>query len=185
MKPSIANVALSTWLAADVAMIAHVLDRFESWMIEGPYLLGLLIQIWFVLTRPAAVSADVRVSTIAVVALSVLVPHAYAYAPTVPSSTYAWIVTVLGCGSGILFLCSAISLGRCFSVLPAARRLVSSGPYRYFRHPIYLSYVLLDLGPVLVTPGWQWGLIWVVEVLMFQWRAVLEERLLARAFPDY
>lgn len=184
MKASITNVSLSAWLAADAVMIAHALERFESWIIEVPYLLGLLIQIWFVLTRPSAISADIRVSTIAVVVLSVLVPHAYTYAPPVPL-TRAWIVTALGCGSALLFLWSAITLGRCFSVLPAARHVVTGGPYRYCGHPIYLSYVLLDLGLVLALTGWEWGLVWVVEVSIFRWRAILEERLFHREFPDY
>ena len=38
------------------------------------------------------------------------------------------------------------TLGRSFGLLPAQRRLVTGGPYRLVRHPIYLGYLISHIG---------------------------------------
>ena len=38
------------------------------------------------------------------------------------------------------------TLGRSFGLLPAQRRLVTGGPYRVVRHPIYLGYLITHIG---------------------------------------
>ena len=39
-----------------------------------------------------------------------------------------------------------MALGRSFGLLPAARGLVTRGPYRVVRHPIYLGYLVAHIG---------------------------------------
>jgi protein-S-isoprenylcysteine O-methyltransferase Ste14 len=75
---------------------------------------------------------------------------------------------------------SLITLGRLFGVRPALRGLATEGPYRLVRHPMYLSYMIGDIGynlqewnfgtALLVTTGW--------VSLLYRIRA--EERILAQ-----
>lgn len=43
-------------------------------------------------------------------------------------------------------IASKISLGRSFGLLPANRGIVTHGPYRCVRHPIYLGYFVAHIG---------------------------------------
>jgi protein-S-isoprenylcysteine O-methyltransferase Ste14 len=62
--------------------------------------------------------------------------------------------------------------------------VVSSGIYRYIRHPIYTGDILLLLGLELCLNSWLvLGLVLLVPVVAVQ--AVKEEKKLIRALPDY
>jgi protein-S-isoprenylcysteine O-methyltransferase Ste14 len=77
------------------------------------------------------------------------------------------------------------TLGHAFSLTPQARALVSTGPYRLVRHPLYLCEALAIIC-IAVRSGRATMLIVAVLVLAAQVRrAQLEERLLSKAFPEY
>jgi protein-S-isoprenylcysteine O-methyltransferase Ste14 len=93
--------------------------------------------------------------------------------------------------SAIIFLGTAHSivsiatLGRCFGLFPKARGLVTRGPYRFIRHPLYLGEIIAAIGVVVGTGSLVLGGLVVLLVAFQYWRATLEERALTRAFPDY
>ncbi|MFH1603766.1 MAG: isoprenylcysteine carboxylmethyltransferase family protein [Pseudomonadota bacterium] len=94
--------------------------------------------------------------------------------------------------STLLILAGAIAsalvvfeLGRSLSVMPEARKLVTSGLYRRIRHPLYLAEAIVVLGIFLQFRSWQ-GLIILVVHFYFQIRRMdYEEGILGKSFPEY
>jgi protein-S-isoprenylcysteine O-methyltransferase Ste14 len=80
---------------------------------------------------------------------------------------------------------AALSLGRAFSLIPQARALVTSGPYRYVRHPMYLGGLLITLGEIALRLS---PLVVALNILFVAAQLVrmrYEEQLLEQTFPDY
>jgi protein-S-isoprenylcysteine O-methyltransferase Ste14 len=80
---------------------------------------------------------------------------------------------------------SVLALGRCFGVLPEARGLVVSGPYRLVRHPVYLGEIGALAGLTLASAAaWSFAILGAF-VLAQSVRMRMEERALTAAFPEY
>lgn len=76
-------------------------------------------------------------------------------------------------------------LGRSFSIMAEARRLVSDGPYRVVRHPLYLAEQIAILG-IFIQYASVYAAIIVAIHFSFQIRRMLnEEKLLHDIFPEY
>jgi protein-S-isoprenylcysteine O-methyltransferase Ste14 len=65
------------------------------------------------------------------------------------------------------------------------QRVVSTGPYRFVRHPLYLGLVPFTLGTTLLLGSWTGLLPSAVIVGMVAWRAVQEERTLCAELEGY
>jgi protein-S-isoprenylcysteine O-methyltransferase Ste14 len=85
----------------------------------------------------------------------------------------------------IWLLVSVVSLGRCFGVLPEARGLVTRGPYRVVRHPVYLGELAACAGLMLAAPTARNFLVGIVFFAAQAVRMRLEERELEEQFPEY
>ncbi len=99
-------------------------------------------------------------------------------------------VGALGAGlavSGIAFAVWARRcLGKNWSPVPSIQEnheLVTSGPYRFVRHPIYTGVIVALIGSALVS-NLLWLIICAAFALTFAWRVHVEDSLMAKLFPQ-
>ncbi|NUA29442.1 methyltransferase family protein [Cupriavidus basilensis] len=76
------------------------------------------------------------------------------------------------------------SLRYSFGILPANRGIVSDGAYRLVRHPIYLGYLVTDIGFLLANFGVQNVLVFAGQFVLQGIRIAREEALLSED-PEY
>jgi protein-S-isoprenylcysteine O-methyltransferase Ste14 len=103
-------------------------------------------------------------------------------APNVPLATLAVILCVFGVA---LAIWARLHLGRNWSPAPNLKEgheLITSGPYKIIRHPIYTGILMAMLGSALVSPPWL--IAFVIFGCMFVWRVKKEEDLLMKQFPN-
>ena len=75
-----------------------------------------------------------------------------------------------------------LRLGRNLTVLPEATDLKVRWPYSWSRHPMYLSYLVMVVGNILVAQTLNALVLKGLMVPFQAWRAVLEDRLLEATF---
>jgi protein-S-isoprenylcysteine O-methyltransferase Ste14 len=101
------------------------------------------------------------------------------------SPALSLVSLVLIIGGTVFALYAVLVLGRSVSMVPQARRLVTSGPYAFVRHPVYLGEIVLMIGIALQFLS-VWALVLLALQLACQFlRMSNEERVLLAAFPDY
>lgn len=87
----------------------------------------------------------------------------------------------------MLFALAVATLREAFlgNVAPVTESLITSGPYKYVRHPVYLGMVISVFGLALGMKS-LWGLITAILIFvpLGVYRARLEEKALAEAFSD-
>ena len=101
--------------------------------------------------------------------------------PSHSITQFAVILTIVGVS---IQLISKITLGRRFGVVAANRGLCMSGPYRLVRHPIYMGYVLLHAGFLVLNPH-IWNLCVFVTLYAIQIPRILAEERLLSQDPEY
>jgi len=72
-----------------------------------------------------------------------------------------------------------------FSLTPQAREIVTSGPYRIARHPIYTAYIVQYLGFWLAFHSLALTFVLLTWFALTLVRIRYEELVLSRAFPEY
>lgn len=61
-------------------------------------------------------------------------------------------------------------------------RLITSGPYRFFRHPMYAAYCMMAFGVIVVTESWLLAVGWTLFLALLLMRALLESHSLEQRF---
>ena len=150
--------------SAELALMFLLIPTFT--ITDWVYIFLHVLVLGIALTRPRPKARDDSLGS----GVAVFVAYTYPYAqvaylrwvpghPAWPAGGTALVILAAG-----LSLASFLTLGRRFGVRPALRSLATRGPYRLVRHPIYLAYVLGDIGynlkewnlgtVLLVLAGW-------------------------------
>jgi protein-S-isoprenylcysteine O-methyltransferase Ste14 len=158
------DVLLLGVTGTELALLVQLTPTFT--IADWIYVLQHLVVMGIALTRRPPVAQDHSILSYA----SVIVAYTYPYAQVlvlrwIPGNP-GWpvgglVLVVLG---ACLSFASLLTLGRQFGVRPSLRGLATKGPYRIVRHPMYLAYVLADIGynmqewnsatALLVLAGW-------------------------------
>jgi len=106
-----------------------------------------------------------------------------------PGGTTHLVPEAVGAGLQTASICwqfaAKITLGRSFGILPARRGLVTGGPYRLVRHPIYFGYLVGHIGFILANFTWRNALVLALLYAAQAVRLLREEAVLAKAEPAY
>lgn len=166
--------------------------QFSLWMLETGLLLGYAL-VW--LTRPAATTLAKGFRETVYPFLLVVLPFAivlmpYTYTTWMPENATThlaglYAINLLLILAGLLNIIGLAALRRSFAIMAEARVLVTTGPYRRVRHPMYAAHFLIFLCVLLqrfapLTLG-----LYVAFVVGQVLRARIEERKLAATFPEY
>ena len=197
LLPSIAfailNILTFRYLMADVrGAMAHALSARGYILLvhRGVYFAFVTLMIVLFVVRPSARSRDTRASSWLLAMFGTfglmsvpLLPSGSAVIDTgVPGALVASVISLVAL---CLALVTLATLRLSFSILPQARRLVTSGPYRVVRHPLYLCESMAILAGTIAS-GKVTVLAMGILVLACQVRrSVLEERILRKTFPEY
>ena len=85
----------------------------------------------------------------------------------------------------IMMLVTIRHLGRSFSLVPQARTVVQTGPYRWIKHPLYLAEEIVILGVVLQHFSLATVIVLFLHIGVQVCRILYEEDLLRRCLPEY
>jgi protein-S-isoprenylcysteine O-methyltransferase Ste14 len=154
--------------SAELTLLFFLTPTFT--LTDWIYVLQHLIVLVIALTRRPPKAQDHSLLSSAAVCVAYGYPYAQViYLNWVPGNP-AWpeggfvMVTL----AAFLSLASLLTLGRLFGVRPALRELVTRGPYRFVRHPMYLSYIVADVGYNLQE--WNFG---TVALVMAGWISLI------------
>ncbi len=154
-----ARVSLVIFMVVLVALAVsryRPISKYAAWKPRITALLGTLFAYMFLLTPRAA--------------------------PDVLWDSLSTLLILTGTTISVL---AVMELGRSFSIMPEARKLVLDGFYQRIRHPLYLAEEIAIVGFFLQFRSWQAALILAVHFYFQIRRMDWEEGILAKAFPDY
>jgi len=192
-KPPVAEGRLTEWLLRGFALLLMGVIVFRwghAWMIDHSRWTVLLLLVcegytlMLILLAHRAVQRD-----LSPVAMIATVYATCAVALLNDQGTVRLVPELIGVGLQLASMAwqftAKVFLGRSFGLLPAQRGLVTTGPYRLVRHPIYFGYLIGHIGFLLANFSWRnaavLALLYVAQVI----RIRREEAVLAATSGDY
>ncbi len=175
-----ADLLLFGVTAVELAILILLTPSFT--IADWIYVLQHLIVLGIALTRRDPQVRDYSIASSIAVGTAYIYPYAQVIYLRWSPGDEAWpgVGLVLITSAAVLSLVSLFTIRKFFGIRPALRGLVRSGPYRLVRHPIYLSYILADIGYNLE----EWNAVTLLLVLAgwasLVYRIYAEERVLSQ-----
>ncbi len=101
------------------------------------------------------------------------------------SLTCLYIIFISMTAAACLTVWGLWTLRRSFSITVEVRELVTAGPYRFVRHPVYLGEMLSALGVAVLRFSPQNTALLLLFVAIQLYRSRMEENKLTRVYPAY
>lgn len=198
-------ITVSAILAALLFIPAGRLDWLQAWLFWAAFIAFLIFYgLWAVRHDPGQLAERSRVGAntkawdrailmiytvllIGMLILAGLDAGRFHWTPVAPIGQAAgWLAGVLA--GGLIFWVASVNtyLSRAMRIQEErGQQVISRGPYRRVRHPMYAGVILLMLGiPLMLGSGWAEGIGGLIGVL-FVIRTALEDRALREELPGY
>lgn len=143
------------WIGAFIMTVFASIAAFR-WHSSGLLFFALmffrdLAAVFFLLTRKKIVSKTRFELDDLVAYVSCAMPFFY-FSSEYPINTIALLIvdilSILGFGVATVAL---FELGSSFGVTPANRGVITTGIYRYLKHPMYAGYILAEVGFIMIN----------------------------------
>lgn len=193
ISPSLLHFLIRIFIIAVlIFFLYHRINQYSFYLVKPLWFVETLIFVVFIfsyLIRPDPVERSRGVKEIIIPLIGGVFPFALLFSS--PSGFIANQRLILQIIFYWMTLATAFTIWslwtirRSFSITVEARSLVTSGPYRFIRHPVYLGEMLTALAVTV----WRFSLldiaIFTAFVVVQLLRARWEEEKLARVFPAY
>ena len=100
-------------------------------------------------------------------------------------SFLGFIIIIIG---SIIMFFAIKDLGSNLSPLPRPKvngNLITSGIYRFFRHPMYYSLILISMGVFIIKLSFYYLFLTISLALIIKLKIILEEKYLNKKFKNY
>ena len=118
-------------------------------------------------SRGSTFSAIIFVLALIATLVYIIFPNLVSWASIQLPALVRWLGVGIAVAGFLLLEWSHRALGRNWSDQPRiteTQQLVQSGPYRWIRHPIYTSFLLILGSTLLITANWFVGGLWIAAV---------------------